>query len=245
MKRLLKTLVVTSAFVGYLAVARLLWALEPAADPALATVRIKSHGASATVIATTDGRSWILGCAHMLTDDAGNPSAAARAKKFSIDGPSQPHAVRKSATGPARLAAWDYKIDLSLLVIDNGPFHYIPVAREGFRPGKNLASVGYDNMAWPVTVKPATIVASVGDTTFTRERPWHGRSGGGLCDRDARVLIGVVQGYELPPWGRRGVYVSHQAILRFLRTVPDLPAGAYAGPVWTPSPGSRTPLFPT
>jgi hypothetical protein len=45
----------------------------------------------------------------------------------------------------------------------------------------------------------------------------HGRSGGGLWDIDAKVLIGVVQGYEVPPWGRRGIYVSHQAVLRFLR----------------------------
>ncbi len=33
-------------------------AFEPAADPALAAVRIKSHGASGTVIATTPGKSW-------------------------------------------------------------------------------------------------------------------------------------------------------------------------------------------
>jgi hypothetical protein len=200
-----------------------IWALEPTADPALATVRIKSHGASATVIATGEGRSWILGCAHMLTDSNGKPSAEARAKKLIIDGPVQPHAVRHAASAPARLVAWDYGLDLSLLVIDNGPFNFIPVAGEGFRPGKNLRSAGYDGMSWPVTVKPATILASDGNTTFTRERPWHGRSGGGLSDLDARVLIGVVQGYEVPPWGKRGVYVSHQAILRFLKTVPNLP----------------------
>jgi hypothetical protein len=143
-------------------------------------------------------------------------SPALRAKKFFIDGPSQPYAIRKVSPGPARLVAWDYNADLSLLVIDNGPFHYIPVAPEGFKPGRNLYSAGYDNMAWPITMKAATVLLSQGDTTFTREKPWHGRSGGGLCDVDARVLTGVVQGYEVPPWGRRGIYVSHQAILRFL-----------------------------
>jgi hypothetical protein len=90
-----------------------LCALEPAGDPALATVRIKSHGASATVIATREGRSWILGCAHMLTDKSGNPSAAMRAKKFAVDGPSQPHALRNIAPGPVQLLAWDYRLDLS------------------------------------------------------------------------------------------------------------------------------------
>jgi hypothetical protein len=223
---------------GALWLASRLWALEPAGDPALATVRIKSHGASATVIATTHGRSWILGCAHMLTDGDGKPSAAARAGKFTIDGPTQPHAIRKLAPLPARLLAWDYHLDLSLLVIDNGPFNYLPVAAEGFRPGKDLCSAGYDNMSWPITVKAATILASGGDTTYTRERPWHGRSGGGLSDRDARVLIGVVQGYELPPWGKRGVYVSHQAILRFLRSVSGLPAAEWNRPPLLPQ------LFP-
>src|SRR5207237_3382704 len=38
----------------------------PASDPALAVVRIKSHGASGTVIATAPGKSWILSCCHMF-----------------------------------------------------------------------------------------------------------------------------------------------------------------------------------
>jgi hypothetical protein len=51
---------------------------------------------------------------------------------------------------------------------------------------------------------------------FTREKPWHGRSGGALLDADAGYTIGVVQGYEIMAWGR-GIYCSHQAILKFLR----------------------------
>jgi hypothetical protein len=218
MKRAIRYLIVATAVLQLLAVTRSIFGLEPTNNPQLATVRIKSHGASATVIATTQGKSWILGCAHMLADDKGKPSPALRAKTFYIDGPTQLHAVYKISPGPARLVAWDYQADLSLLVIDNGPFNYIPVAPEGFKPGRNLYSAGYDNMAWPITMKAATILISQGDTTFTKEKPWHGRSGGGLSDVDARVLIGVVQGYEVPPWGRRAIYVSHQAILRFLRS---------------------------
>ena len=91
------------------------------------------------------------------------------------------------------------------------------VARDGFKPGKNLWSCGYDEMRWPLTKKRATILFSQGNTTYTEERPWHGRSGGGLTDGDGRVLIGVVQGYEIYP-NNRGLYISHQAILRFLKT---------------------------
>jgi hypothetical protein len=189
--------------------------VPPAADPALATVRIKSHGASATIIATTEGRSWILGCAHMLTDGNGNPSDKARKKKFVIDGPVQTYAPKQPAE--VKLVAWDYDMDLSLLEIANGPFHHIPVAQAGFKPSSKLWSCGYDNMSWPVTKKPATILLSQGNTTYTKEKPWHGRSGGGLADGDARVLIGVVQGYEVWP-NSRGLYVSHAAILRFLRS---------------------------
>jgi len=97
----------------------------------------------------------------------------------------------------------------SLLVIDDGPFNYIPVAPEGFKPGRNLCSAGYDNMAWPITMKAATILLSQGDTTYTKEKPWHGRSEGRACDVDANVLIGVVQGYEVPPWGKVTTRLVH------------------------------------
>lgn len=39
-------------------------ALEPANDPNLAVVRLKSHGASGVVIHSTDGHSYILSVAH-------------------------------------------------------------------------------------------------------------------------------------------------------------------------------------
>jgi len=83
----------------------------------------------------------------MLADDKGNPSPAMRAKKLVIGGPDQPHALRKVSPGPARLLAWDYQADLSLLVIDNGPFNYIPVAPEGFKP--DGTSIRQATTTWP------------------------------------------------------------------------------------------------
>jgi hypothetical protein len=52
---------------------------------------------------------------------------------------------------------------------------------------------------------------------------WHGRSGGALLDKATGYLVGVVSAYEgpsnraerHPPY--HGVYVSHRAIVRFLR----------------------------
>lgn len=186
---------------------------EAAADPALATVRIKSHGASGTIIATAPGKSWILGCAHMFLDAHGRPSETERGRPLRLDGPAQPYAPKHRAA--ARLIAFDHDLDLSLIELDNGPFFYLPVAKQGHVAGKRLVSVGYDNMAWPVTSKPATIVSTSGNWTYTAEKPWHGRSGGGLIDVEARVLIGVVHGYEVKAGGR-GIYISHAAVLTFL-----------------------------
>jgi hypothetical protein len=48
----------------------ILWGLPLQAqqpfDPTLAGVRIRSHGASGTVIGTTKGKTWILSCCHMF-----------------------------------------------------------------------------------------------------------------------------------------------------------------------------------
>jgi len=187
----------------------------PAADPALATLRIPSHGGSGTVIATSEGRSWLISCAHLFTDSRGQPSDEARKKPLRLDGPAQAYAPDRRAA--ARLVAWDYHLDLALIEIDHGPFHYVPVAKPGHAPSQHLLSLGYDDLRWPVTKKRVTLLASKGNLTFTVEKPWHGRSGGGLIDRDGPCLIGVVHGYELDPTGR-GLYVSHAAVLRFLQS---------------------------
>jgi hypothetical protein len=190
-----------------------LQALEPACDPALAVVRIKSHGASGSIIATTEGRSWILSCCHMFFGSADRVDQALLSKRLVIDGPDQPYAPPKRST--ARVIAVDPVADLSLIEIDNGPFNYIPVAAAGFSPGRNLSSAGYDLMKWPITTRRATIVAQSNNWTFTQERPVQGRSGGGLFDLDARALIGVVNGYEVNGQ-QRGIYVAHAAIVKFL-----------------------------
>jgi hypothetical protein len=185
-----------------------------AQDPALAGVRIKSHGANGTVIATGPGKSYILSCAHMFLDGHDRPDPALQRKRLVLDGPEQPRAVVRG-TAPARLVAVDFDRDLSLIELDNGPFAFVPVAKAGHVPSKNLLSMGYDEMKWPITQKRATLLLTRGNTTYTQEWPWHGRSGGALVDLDANVLIGVVQGYETDG-PRRGLYVSHGAVLTFL-----------------------------
>jgi hypothetical protein len=189
------------------------YALEPSGDPSLAVVRIKSHGASGTIIATAPGKSWILSCAHMFFGEHDTLDDKYTRKRIVIDGPAQPHAPQVLAA--SRLLAADPDHDLSLIEIANGPFNYVPVAPAGFQPGRNLSSVGYDEMKWPITTRPATILGSVGTWTYTREKPWHGRSGSGLFDLDGKCLVGVVNGYELNGQGR-GIYVSHASVLAFL-----------------------------
>jgi hypothetical protein len=190
-----------------LCLAAALWAALPlAAEPPDAVVRLPSHGASGTVIHTEGGRSLILSCAHAF-------EGAARTTPVTLDVPClRPGPPRK---GRIRLLAVDYGRDLSLLELNDGPLDYVcPVAPAGHRPGRCL-SVGYDEMRLPARQATATLLGSDRGITFTREMPWHGRSGGGLIDLDAGYLIGVVQGYEVGA-PRRGLYVSHQAIVEFM-----------------------------
>lgn len=181
------------------------------ADPSWAVVRLPSHGASATVIATAPGKSYLLCCAHAF-------EGRDRTRPIAVDTPSP------LAAGPlnpgVRLLAVDYALDLSLIEVAAGPLPYCcPVAPAGHRPSGRVISAGYDEMRLtadgrPPAVRVATVLGTSGNVTWTREVPWHGRSGGGLIDADAGVLIGVVQGYEVG--GRnRGMYVSHAAVLAF------------------------------
>jgi hypothetical protein len=180
-------------------------AASPAQAP-LAVVRLPSHGASGTVIATEPGKTLILSCGHAFT--GGN-----RSKPIVVDVPTF-HPSPAQRVG-VQLMDLNYEDDLSLVLLRTGPVDYCcPVAATGHRPG-NLLSVGYDEMQVPAKVLPAHVVSLSPQVTYTHERPWHGRSGGALIDADAGTLIGVVQGYELSG-SRRGMYVSHQAILHFL-----------------------------
>jgi hypothetical protein len=201
-------------------------ALEPAADPTLASVRIKSHGASGTIIKTTVSRSWILSCCHIFFGSTGQLDQALISKRLVIDGPVQPHAIQGIAQ--SRVVLIDPKVDLSLIEIDNGPFNYVPVAPREYRPGRRVSSAGYDLMRWPATHVHNTILGQLSHWTYTKEKPIEGRSGGGLFDLDAKVLIGVCIGYEVSGEGR-GLFVSHQSIMRFLNAetprslAPNLP----------------------
>lgn len=180
-----------------------------AADPQTtpyAVVRIPSHGASATVIHTENGRSLILGCAHAY-------EGSSRNKKHALD-VHRPDGQQPAQNAAIKLLAVDYKADLSLVELADGPLTYVaPVAAAGHRPARQAISAGFDNMKTPITIRTATILTTTGGTTYTRERPWHGRSGGALLDGQTGELIGVVQGYEVDG---PGMYVSHATVLAFL-----------------------------
>jgi len=189
-----------------------------AGDPSLAryaVVRIPSHGGSGTVIETGPGRTLILSCAHAFQGaDAQRP--------IKLDCPhnaaGQPKHVR------IRLLAVGIvdRDDLSLIELNDGPLPYCaPVAPDNY--SRRCLSVGYDEMKQPAQCRPAEILREDGAIAWTRERPWHGRSGGGLIDAETGCLIGVCSGYSGPSnhaevWpGANGLYVSHAAIVRFLR----------------------------
>ncbi len=170
----------------------------------LTVVRLTSHGGSATVIWTGPGRSILLSCGHAFQGER-------RGKKIVADGywPEGANLV----PGPMKLLTVDYEADLSLIAWDVGPWPWVaPVAALGTHPSARCWSIGYDEQGGKqvYTWKWAQLC-----TTFTREKPWHGRSGGALIDPATGQLYGVVQGYETNPGGR-GMYVSLDTIHRFL-----------------------------
>ncbi len=189
-------------------------------DPAWAVVRLPSHGVSATVISTAPGRTLLLGCAHGF-------EGADRLKRITVNMPSPVAGPAKNVS--VRLVALDYRMDLSIIEVSDGPVPYVcSVAPSGTRvPGK-ATSVGYDEMKLsrdgrPSVIRAATIVANSSSHIYTYEIPWHGRSGGALIDPTTGRLIGVVQGYEVDG-ERRGMYISHATILSFLAAGTSTPA---------------------
>lgn len=179
-------------------------------------VMIPSHGGSGSVIATGQGWTLILSCGHMFEDKKDLLHPITLEMPVPINGSPQKVGVR--------VVRVDLDSDLSLIQLNYGPVTYVsPVAPAGFSPGLCL-SVGYDDMKKPGTWRPAEIVYSTTKYTFTKQRPWHGRSGGGLLDQRTGYLVGVVSGYQGPKnhlerFGNyKGVYASHQSILNFLST---------------------------
>jgi hypothetical protein len=179
-----------------------------------AVIRIPSHGASATVIDTGKGYTWILGCGHAY-------QGADRNKPMRFDIPTA-HPGPDKRLG-SRLVKVDYDADLSLVLLNDGPLDFVaPVAFPGWKEWKHkILSVGYDEMKTPPQKKVANIISESDGRYYTREKPWHGRSGGGLIDTDRGMLVGVVQGYEVPFESNqtRGMYVSLGTIQRFLRSM--------------------------
>src|SRR5262249_45280336 len=93
-----------------------------------------------------------------------------------------------------------------------------PIRPAGQRPGNNIMSCGYDNMMLrdgKPLMRPAHILRDDGKQMWTREAPWHGRSGGGLIDIDSGYLLGCCTGYVRYPQGP-GIYSSTSAVHRFL-----------------------------
>ncbi len=202
----------------------------------LAVSRLPSHGASHTAIATGPGWTLMVGCGHAF-------QGKNAAKPITIDGP-WPEGAAKP-TGAARLVAVDYQLDLSIVMWAFGPTPYLaPVAPLGFVPATALLSVGYDEMKTPATRRTATLLGTSGNTTYTREKPWHGRSGGALIDTRTGYLVGVVQGYTVEPNGGKGMYVSLQAIQRFLAAKsPAIPPGQLPL-AFAPHAGRAEPAWP-
>ena len=194
-----------------------LFAQAAFANPEDAVVRITSHGGSGVVIATGPGWTVVLTCAHMFQ---GGDATRRIAVDAPFPRPGPPRKVGVQLVGLARSGEGD----LAVIQIQDGPFPYVAeVAPADLSPGP-CWSIGYDEMRGTALKRPASIVGQAGqNTTLTRERPWHGRSGGGLIDAQTGYLVGIVSAYEGPSNraelanGHHGVYASHGAIWRFLR----------------------------
>jgi hypothetical protein len=189
------------------------WSMARADPPhkeklAAAVVRMPSHGGSATVIFTEPNRTYLLSCGHCF-------EGSDRNKAIKLDIPAASPTARPIAAG-IHLVKVDHVLDLSLIQLNAGPVDFVaPVAPDRHTPGPHLLSVGYDEMRLPAMQVPTHMLQSAHGTTWTREPPWHGRSGGALIDMDAGYVVGVVSGYEIGGM-RRGIYASHDAICDFL-----------------------------
>jgi len=209
-----------------------IFAVRYQAGPEWAVVRLISHGCSATIIHTEQGKSYALGCGHAYDPEHGQDMSRRRSKIDFAVPPGWP--VGQKTPLECRVLALDRNLDLSLIAIPFGPLPYVcPV--EPYIPGSRIISIGYDEMKMPITTRWATVLGSnVGifggrtsdqNILFTREPPWHGRSGGALMDYDRWRLVGVCSAYAGSPRAARvespaggpGIYVSSTAIWGFLQ----------------------------
>ena len=218
------------------------------AGPEDAVVRLPSAGGSGTIIATGEGWTLVLTCAHCF-------EGKLRSVPVALDMPHHAPGAPKKVGITVLAVGRTQDVDLALLKVNTGPVPYVlPVAPVGYKPQGKCASIGFDEMKFPVKNRPAQIVGYSGNITYTDFLPFHGRSGGALAN--GGYLIGVVSAYESSPGhdarrayangthentpGKRGMYVSLPAIHRFLASAgvmkadPNiLPPVPYLG---TPSP---------
>jgi hypothetical protein len=126
-----------------------------------------------------------------------------------------------------------------------------PVAPEGFKASGQAWSCGYDApIRYDAENKPGQkvltrIAWSNGDQFYTEEKPWHGRSGGGLIDIPSGKLIGVCEAYTgrgassresvMNDPNRKGVYHSAARIRGYLRS---------KGMAWVFGEGTEPPSAP-
>ncbi len=224
-----------------------------AATPLDGVVKLTSHGGSGTVIWKGQQGAYILSAHHMFSGkdqnrpvviEAPHPQPSTQQKVSArcvgvdagadlalvlVQGGTFPYVTPVAPRGhrPGNLISCGY---------DRLQWHAQGPVRATARPAHLLAGspyggnrVGYTHAITEFTIDRYTETAA-DRMAYTRELPWHGRSGGGLIDVDNGVLIGVVSGYsgaspktwaEVKP-GAHGIYASHEAILDFLtRTAPQ------------------------
>lgn len=178
-------------------------------------VRIPSHGCSGTIIASRRGESMVLTCWHAFATDR------ERMRPIVVEVPSLSVSPVKKV-GVSLVKVGNASCDLALVRIAYGPLPVIPVGAEDWS-GRQAWSCGYDEMG-PFVYRPARVLVN-GGGLFTVERPWHGRSGGGLVCERSGCLVGVVSGYEGPmirrevlsgAVGTRGIYVGLDLIRPFV-----------------------------
>lgn len=232
------------------------WAAGAFGGPADAVVLLKSHGGSGTAIATGEGWTLILSCAHCF-------EGASRNKPIQVAMPHPAPRPAKRVGLQVMAVGRTESVDLSLIKLNAGPVPYVsPVAPLTCKP-KECWSIGFDELAMPAQCRPAKIVRLEGTRYLTDARPWHGRSGGALIDKQSGGLVGVVSAYTGPKNhaeyhpGANGVYVSLPAIHQFLvkagvmqstQPLPDLdgadpsPQFRRADPFGGPCPGGVCPI---
>jgi hypothetical protein len=185
------------------------------AGPADAVVRLKSHGGSGTAIATGEGWTLILSCAHCF-------EGPDRTRPIVLDMPHNAPGLHKKVGVRVLQVGRTETVDLSLIKLNAGPVPYVtPISPLANHP-RECWSVGYDELKIPAKCRPARIVGQEGSRTLTDARPWHGRSGGPLIDKETGFLVGVCSAYTGPSdgveyrRGEHGIYVSLPAIHAFL-----------------------------